>query len=426
MTTAEHRLPGLHLTDHVFDVPLDHADSKKGTIQVFAREVVDVQQRDKDLPWLVFLQGGPGGMSPRPMGKENWIKVATKRYRLLLLDQRGTGKSTPVTHETLAKIPTPQGQADYLSLFRADSIVRDCEFIRRDLGVEKWATLGQSYGGFCTFTYLSHAPESLKHCYVTGGVPSLTHPADEVYRATYAKCARKNDRFYQRHPDDEKHVQEILGQVLDNDYELPSGAKMTVDRLRHLGHGFGFMEGFDALHWLLERAIVDGRLSHSFLKSVEDKSGFDGGPIYAILQEMCYTQGAAANWSADRIKKEFPQFEITDGRFYFMGEMTGRWMFEQIPTLRPFIEAADILESKSDWPALYDPERLKHNQVPVCCAVYHDDMYVPSQFSIETADSVPNVRAWVTNEFEHCALRTASEKVLGRLFDMMDGEILSP
>ncbi|GAL15185.1 proline iminopeptidase [Vibrio astriarenae] len=40
-----------------------------------------------------------------------------------------------------------QQQAEYLSHFRADNIVRDAEFIRESFGIEKWSTLGQSFGG---------------------------------------------------------------------------------------------------------------------------------------------------------------------------------------------------------------------------------------------------------------------------------------
>ena len=52
--------------------------------------------------------------------------------------------------QTLARLGSAQAQADYLKHFRADSIVRDAEVIRRELtGGEPWALLGQSYGGFC-------------------------------------------------------------------------------------------------------------------------------------------------------------------------------------------------------------------------------------------------------------------------------------
>ena len=125
------------------------------------------------------------------------------------------------------------------------------------------------------------------------------------------------------------------------------------------------------------------------------------------------------------MRNEFLEFG-TEGRFTFIGEMIGQWMFEQIGTLKPLKEAAEILAEKDDWPNLYDVEQLKNNEVPVACLVTHDDMYVPVELTLETAEMVPNMRCWVTNEFEHCGLRTGSKKVLGRLMDMISGEVLSP
>ena len=78
----------------------------------------------------------------------------------------------------------PAEQAEYLTHFRADAIVRDAEHIRRALGVERWSVLGQSFGGFCVTTYLSFAPEGLREAFITGGLPVLGRPADEVYQRT--------------------------------------------------------------------------------------------------------------------------------------------------------------------------------------------------------------------------------------------------
>ena len=54
MRRATHRLPGLVLTEHVFELPLDHADPGGRKIEVFAREVT--RPRDAaDRPVLVYL-----------------------------------------------------------------------------------------------------------------------------------------------------------------------------------------------------------------------------------------------------------------------------------------------------------------------------------------------------------------------------------
>jgi pimeloyl-ACP methyl ester carboxylesterase len=168
----------------MFTVPLDHSRPDGPTIEVLAREVVAATKVEADLPWLIYLQGGPGGASPRPMSASGWIGRATQDYRVLLLDQRGTGRSTAVTART-ASTRTPAELAAYLRHFRADSIVRDAELIRAQLSPDKpWTTLGTSYGGFITLTYLSLAPEGLKTCLITGGLPGLDTIADDVYSRT--------------------------------------------------------------------------------------------------------------------------------------------------------------------------------------------------------------------------------------------------
>ena len=91
INSLTHRLPGLILTDHTFMVPLDHTIPDREQIAVFAREVVAAGRESACLPWLVFFQGGPGMASPRPTPNDGWLKRALQDYRVLLLDQRGTG-----------------------------------------------------------------------------------------------------------------------------------------------------------------------------------------------------------------------------------------------------------------------------------------------------------------------------------------------
>ena len=84
-----------------------------------------------------------------------------------MLDQRGTGRSSPIG--TLPGL-TGREQAQRLVHYRADAIVRDAEHIRRELGIEQWSLLGQSFGGLCVMSYLSMAPEGLREAFVTGGL----------------------------------------------------------------------------------------------------------------------------------------------------------------------------------------------------------------------------------------------------------------
>ncbi len=90
------RVPGAVLTEREHRVPLDHARPDGPTITVFTREVAD-PDGGAEKPYLLFLQGGPGMEATRPTSPPTgWLRRAIADYRVLLLDQRGTGRSTPV------------------------------------------------------------------------------------------------------------------------------------------------------------------------------------------------------------------------------------------------------------------------------------------------------------------------------------------
>lgn len=192
LLTVSYRQPGVVLTDHRFTVPLDHDRPAGETIELFAREVVASDKTHQNLPWMVYLQGGPGFGANRFVGRQAWLDRALKDFRVLLLDQRGTGHSTPANRQTLPLRGGPREQADHLALFRADSIVRDCEAIRPGLtGGAPWTVLGQSFGGFCSVRYLSSAPEGLSAAVITGGLPSSTGtPTTSTAPPTRASSAR--------------------------------------------------------------------------------------------------------------------------------------------------------------------------------------------------------------------------------------------
>src|SRR5215475_15728158 len=124
--TTTYRVPGAILTEREHTVPLRHGTPGE-TLTVFTREVAAPDGANR--PYLVFLQGGPGFEATRPTSPPSgWMKRALADYRVLLLDQRGTGRSSPVGSHVPGD--TPQAQAEYLSHFRADAIVRDAELIR--------------------------------------------------------------------------------------------------------------------------------------------------------------------------------------------------------------------------------------------------------------------------------------------------------
>ena len=413
MTIHEFSLRGLRVRDITLEVPLDWADPAGARrIDVFAREVS--KPGLQDAPVLLFLQGGPGGKGPRPAPDGGWIGEALKTHRVLLLDQRGTGRSTPVDRTAIAGLSAEEA-ADYIRLFRAEQIIADAEHIRREVyGGARWQTLGQSYGGFLTLSYLSFAPEALSACYVTGGITSITPNAEDIYRNTLPRTARKTAEFYRRYPQHIDTMKTIVDVVSNDEVILPSGDTLSARRLQTLGIDFGMSTGFEGLLWLLDEAVLpSGRLSDAFLAGVDARTQYWGNPLYAILQEEIYASGAGStNWAAHRMRSEVGGFDAdAEGPVPFTGEMFFPWQFDEIASLRPFRDVTLALHEREDHPELYDLAQLAKNEVPVAAAMYHDDMFVPIEFAEQTRDAVPTMHLWITNEFEHDGLRQDPQNV---------------
>lgn len=415
LVSVTHRVPGLVVTEHTLEVPLDHADPTGERVEVFAREVVAAPKERDGLPYLLFLQGGPGYEAPRPMRttSPSWLERALQEFRVVMLDQRGVGRSTPVGPRDAA-LHDPDGLAARLVHHRADSIVRDAERLRRALAIEQWAVLGQSFGGFCTVTYLSLHPGSLSLALVTGGLPPLDRPIDEVYTATYGRVAAKTERHYTRYPEDRARVEQILAQLEHDDVRLPSGDRLTPRRLRQLGHLLGMGNGSERLHHVLELPVG----SPAFAYDVAAATAFGRNPLYAVVHESCYAPAQTTRWSAERTLPAAYDVDPT----LLTGEHVYPWMFDEYGSLAPFAGTAELLAAHT-WGPLYDVERLAGNQVPCAAAVYAEDMYVERTFSEETASRIQGMRVWLTNEYEHDGIGFDGARVLGRLLDLARGRL---
>lgn len=425
--STSYRLPGLIVTEHRVQVPLDHSKVAGPEIEIFARELCAPEHEGRDLPILVFFQGGPGFESPRPTERGGWIKRALTEYRVLLLDQRGTGRSTRINGRMLGEQGDAAAQAEFLALFRADSIVEDAECLRRSLLDKRttWSILGQSFGGFCALRYLSAHPEGLREVFITGGLPTLGNRVDEVYRATYRLAHARNERFYSQFPDVVERATSLLERLKRGDVQLPSGDPLSPGRLRALGVCLGMSYGAGTLRFLLEgyepRLHADPDLT--CLRAIENGLSFDTNPLYATVHEACWADGGTTGWSAERVRGDFERFEDeAGGAPWFTAEMIYPWMFREMGALKPFAEAAEHLADR-DWPRLYDPQRLANNEIPAAAAIYAHDAYVPRQFSEDTASQVRGLHAWLTSEYEHNGLRADGERVLGRLIDLARGQL---
>jgi pimeloyl-ACP methyl ester carboxylesterase len=400
----------MHYVDHVITVPLDHDRPDGRTIEVYAREIAASDGRD--LPYLVYLQGGPGYEAPRPTDRPlspSWLGRALKDFRVIMLDQRGTGRSTSYGSPGT----DPSADAEYLSHFRADAIVRDGECLREHLGARRWSLLGQSFGGYCNLHYLSVAPDSLREVFFTGGLPPVGRPADDVYSATFETMRELNRRFHQRFPQTVTRLRELLDRCDAGDIRTLDGEPISRRLMRTIGHPLGLDGGADRLHHLLELGFGSPAFRHDVAALMPFVSR---NPLYAVLHESSYADGGPTNWSADRVQPD----DFRGESLLLTGEHLFPWHFEDESGLRPYREVAAELAGR-DWPRLYDADLLNQVDVPCAAVIYADDPYVDRRFSEETAELLPGMHRWLTDEYLHNGLGTDGNRVLDRLIGLARG-----
>jgi proline iminopeptidase len=97
----------------------------------------------------VFLHGGPGGGTDPKMRRF----FDPKRYRIVLFDQRGSGKSRP------------QASLDNNTTW---DLVADTERVREHLGIDKWLVFGGSWGSTLALAYAETHPERVTELVLRG------------------------------------------------------------------------------------------------------------------------------------------------------------------------------------------------------------------------------------------------------------------
>lgn len=414
------------ITEHEVTVPVDWADPDRfGTTTVFVREVVKLSKLADPLPPLVFLQGGPGNGSPRPP-HNTWIEKATDHYRVLLLDQRGTGRSAPITTRFVTDYIAAHGggvhgtraAADYIACFRADAIADDVAHLCRVLNAGRpWTTLGQSFGGFITVSLLSRHPETVDRAMTTGGIPAIDRTADALYEDLLPLQVARHDEFRTRFPADQALLDDLAGRADAGELVTMAGDVLSARRLQMLGWDFGMSTGVENLHWLLDTAIEpDGRPSTLFVETVALRTEFVGDPLYLTLQEGCYHQGhREGGWGAYETVKAHPEYAPTARPLLTFAEFAQPWMFSELRSMRAFAGVAEELAAERTWPMLWDVDQLERNDVPLAAVQYTRDPYVGLAGAQRTLAHIGNAQLWETDDYLHDGLRLHGDEIVPEL-----------
>jgi len=209
---------------------------------------------------LFILVGGPGQAATEAGAPLAEALLEVRRRRdVVLVDQRGTGQSHPLTCESdterpLTELLAPRAGADKARACRAGldadathyatpAAMDDLDEVRAALGYERINVWGGSYGTRAALVYLRAHPDHVRSLVLDGSAPFalrlplyVARDAERALGLLYADCARDTD-CQQRFPDARRRLSELLDGVgasgVEARYEHPRGGQaesLHIDR----------------------------------------------------------------------------------------------------------------------------------------------------------------------------------------------------
>jgi proline iminopeptidase len=133
------------------------------------------------------VHGGPGSSCEGSTGRS----FDPERYRLVLFDQRGCGRSTPHAADP---------ETD-MSVNTTEHLLRDMELLREHLGIEQWLLYGGSWGSTLILAYAERHPEHVSEIVITGVTVSRHSDIDWLYRGVGRFLPEAWERFRQGVPE---------------------------------------------------------------------------------------------------------------------------------------------------------------------------------------------------------------------------------
>ena len=117
-------------------------------------------------PALV-VHGGPGS----GLGTGNRRYFDPERYRVVLFDQRGCGRSTPHASDPAVD----------MSVNTTDHLVADMERLREHLGIERWLLYGGSWASTLILAYAERHPHRVSEIVILGVTTTRRSEIDWLY-----------------------------------------------------------------------------------------------------------------------------------------------------------------------------------------------------------------------------------------------------
>ncbi|NRA70968.1 MAG: alpha/beta hydrolase [Gammaproteobacteria bacterium] len=256
-------------------VPENWSNPGTAKVQLNVTVIPAIASTPKKDP-LFLLMGGPGqaAVELAPMLSRVFAKARQDR-ELVLIDQRGTGKSSPLLCEDEqaniyydvfsdfsaedVKTCLAGYQVD-LSQYNTNSAVLDFEAVRKALGYEQINLYGISYGSRAALVYMRDKPEALRSVILDGVVPTqvvvgpMGTEAERAFDILVAQCSER-EKCAAQYPNLLTDYQKIKTQltantlttqvahpVTDKPMTLRVDVKKFIELLRSQMYGIGSRE----------------------------------------------------------------------------------------------------------------------------------------------------------------------------------------
>jgi pimeloyl-ACP methyl ester carboxylesterase len=176
--------------------------------------VLPALEKAADASPVFYLAGGPGAGATASAGRlaRSWMR---RRHDIVLVDQRGTGRSNPLgcaapasnglqgylersfgSPQHFARCRQSLARRADLTMYSTPIAMDDLDEVRRELGYERINLYGGSYGTRAALVYMRRHTDSVRAAILTGVAPmGFTNPlyhareAQNALRATLAECA---------------------------------------------------------------------------------------------------------------------------------------------------------------------------------------------------------------------------------------------
>jgi len=300
---AECRLPNLSSLAQCgeIEVPEDRSKPDGRKIKIFAAVLPANTLSPKEDP-LLILAGGPGQAASTLAPFATRLNEIRRARDIVLIDQRGTGRSTPLDCEAfkpsdddvLETDPVPRAKAcaDQLrtqgvdaAQYTTTSWIADLEAMREALGYAKWNLWGGSYGTRVAQEYLRRHPDRIRTVTLDGVAPPSMIITQDIWRtrqdildAVFRVC-RESPVCAKAHPDLAATLATIAQSLGPDGREIDTVDPRTGEVSRR-------RVSYDIVLGILQQVAYAPELSALLPEMLKLAAGGDYGPLFAATQSF--------------------------------------------------------------------------------------------------------------------------------------------